>query len=52
MGKDGRVEDDCTALAREIEEESQGNIQVEIPEEALEEIFSWNNKENGDTYRF
>ena len=52
VGKDGRVEDDCTALAREIEEESQGNIQVEIPEEALEEIFSWNNKENGDTYRF
>jgi len=24
----------------------------EIPKEALEEIFSWNNKENGDTYRF
>ncbi len=51
VGKDGRMEDDCTALAREIEEESQGNIQVEIPEAALEEIFR-SDEENGDTYRF
>lgn len=51
VGKDGRVEDDCTALAREIEEESQGNIQVEIPEAALEEIFR-SDEGNGDTYRF
>lgn len=47
----GREEDDCTALAREIAEESQGNIQVEIPGEALVELLR-RDQEDGNTYRF
>lgn len=47
----GVWEDDCTALIREIEEESQGNIQVQISEEILEELFS-EVDQNGNTFRF
>lgn len=47
----GVWEDDCTALIREIQEESQGNIQVQISEEVLEELFS-EVEQNGNTFRF
>ena len=47
----GREEDDCTALAREIAEESQGNIQVEIPGEALVELLR-RDQEDGTTSRY
>lgn len=47
----GREEYDWTALAREIAEESQGNIQVEIPGEALVELLR-RDQEDGNTYRF
>lgn len=45
------MEDDCMALAREIEEESQGNIQVQISEDMLEELLS-EADQNGNTFRF
>lgn len=48
---EGMWEDNCTALAREIREESQDNIQVEIFEEALKPLVS-SKDEKGNTYCF